>query len=512
MNKFYFDISKLSEYREDNCLEVKKATKGLPDSIWETYSSFANSEGGLIVLVVEEDKNHQLHITGVNNPDELVRDFWNTINNQQKISLNILTDKMVSVQTVEDKQIVVIEVPRAEREMRPVYVGTDPIKGTYRRNHEGDFHCTREEVSAFFRDADPVSVDMRVLTEMDLSVFDLDTIRDYRNRFINLHQNHPWANLEDELFLRKIGAVGVSLDDNKIHPTIAGLLMFGYEYEIIREFPGYFLDYQERFDESIRWTHRTISSSGDWSGNLFDFYFRVIYRLSSDLNIPFVLNGITRVDNTELHVALREALLNTLVHADYYGRQGTVIIRTPQMITFSNPGDMRISLRAAVGGGVSDPRNSVLMKMFSLIGVGERAGMGIPGLLDIWQRLTGIAPIYASQFSPNRVTVSMQIKTIGDKSVINGSFGDKSAINSIIGDKSAIKGGNSDKESSSVEQKLCMIIEYMQTHQNVTVADITQLLAIKSSRSRDYLRMLVDRGVVVTNGANKNRTYTLNVK
>jgi predicted HTH transcriptional regulator len=288
--------------------------------------------------------------------------------------------------------------------------------------------------------------------------------------------------------------------------------MFGYEYEIVREFPGYFLDYQERFDESIRWTHRTISSSGDWSGNLFDFYFRVIYRLSSELNIPFVLNGITRVDNTELHVALREALLNTLVHADYYGRQGTVIIRTPQMITFSNPGDMRISFRAAVGGGVSDPRNSVLMKMFSLIGVGERAGMGIPGLLDIWQRLTGIAPIYAYQFSPNRVTVSMQIKMIGDKSVINGGSGDKSATNSIIGNKSAIKGGGSDKESSSVEQKLCVIIEYMQTHQNVTVADITQLLSIKSSRSRDYLRMLVDRGVVITNGANKNRTYTLNVK
>jgi predicted HTH transcriptional regulator len=138
--------------------------------------------------------------------------------------------------------------------------------------------------------------------------------------------------------------------------------------------------------------------------------------------------------------------------------------------------------------------------------------MGIPGLLDIWQRLTGIAPIYASQFSPNRVTVSMQIKIIGDKSVINGSFGDKSATNSIIGNKSAIKGGGSDKESSSVEQKLCVIIEYMQTHQNVTVADITQLLSIKSSRSRDYLRMLVDRGVVITNGANKNRTYTLNVK
>ena len=504
MNKLDFDISKLSEYREDNCLEVKKATNGLPNSIWETYSSFANSEGGLILLGVEEDKNHQLHITGVNNPDELVRDFWNTINNPQKISLNILTDKMVSVQTVEDKQIVVIEVPRAEREMRPVYVGADPMRGTYRRNHEGDFHCTREEVAAFFRDASPVSVDMRVLTEMDMSVFDMETIRAYRNRFMQLHQNHPWTNLQDDIFLRKIGAVGVSPEDKKIHPTVAGLLMFGYEYEIVREFPGYFLDYQEHFDESMRWTHRTTSNTGDWSGNLFDFYFRIVSRLVSDLNIPFVLNGITRVDNTELHTAIREALLNTLVHADYYGRQGTLILRSPSMIMFSNPGDMRISIRTAVEGGVSDPRNATLMKMFSLIGIGDRAGMGIPDLIDVWQRLTSYAPVYVSQFSPNRVIVSMQIKTVGDKSVINDLVGDKSAINDSVGDKSV--------ENSTTEQKLCTIIEYMQKHQNVTVSEIADLLSIKASRSRDYLRMLVDRGILLPKGANKNRTYTLNSK
>ena len=137
MNKFDFDLNRLSEYREDNRLEVKKASGGLPHSLWETYSSFANSEGGLIVLGVEEDKKHQLHIVGVAHHEELIRDFWNTINNQQKISLNILTDDMVYTHRIEDKTIIVIEVPRAEREMRPIYVGTDPIKGTYRRNNEG---------------------------------------------------------------------------------------------------------------------------------------------------------------------------------------------------------------------------------------------------------------------------------------------------------------------------------------------------------------------------------------
>ena len=211
-----FDINRLSEYKEDNRLEVKKASGGLPHSIWETYSSFANSEGGLIVLGVEEDKKHQLHAVGVSDSEELIRDFWNTVNNQQKISLNILTDKMVYEYRIEDKTVVVIEVPRAEREMRPVYIGMDPMKGTYRRNHDGDFHCTREEVAAMYRDASPVSVDTHVLTNMDSSVFCQDTINDYRIIFNAQHANHIWSKLDDELFLRRIGAVGLSHEDNKI--------------------------------------------------------------------------------------------------------------------------------------------------------------------------------------------------------------------------------------------------------------------------------------------------------
>mgnify|MGYP003288682674 FL=1 len=179
-------------------------------------------------------------------------------------------------------------------------------------------------------------------------IFCQDTINVYRIRFNAKHTNHAWSKLDDELFLRRLGAMGLSNEDNKLHPTIAGLLMFGYEYEIVREFSQYFLDYQERMDPSIRWTHRVVSSSGDWSGNLFDFYFRIINRLTSDLPVPFQLENNTRVDDTKLHEAVREALLNALVHADYYGRQGTVIVKSLDTLSFANPGDMRVSLKTGL--------------------------------------------------------------------------------------------------------------------------------------------------------------------
>ena len=109
--------------------------------------------------------------------------------------------------------------------------------------------------------------------------------------------------------MRRIGAFALSDVDMAFHPTCAGLLMFGYEYDIVREYPHFFLDYQEKLSDNTRWTHRIVSSSGDWSGNLYDFFFRVYPRITADLPVPFVTKGMNREDNTPLHLALREVLL-----------------------------------------------------------------------------------------------------------------------------------------------------------------------------------------------------------
>ncbi len=87
---------------------------------------------------------------------------------------------------------------------------------------------------------------------------------------------------------------------------------------------------------------------------MYDFYFRVYNKLIQDIKVPFKMDGSTRVDDTPVHQALREALANCLVHADYYGRQGLVIIKKRDSITMANPGDFRIEVDAAKSGGVSE--------------------------------------------------------------------------------------------------------------------------------------------------------------
>ncbi|AKN32850.1 transcriptional regulator [Clostridium carboxidivorans P7] len=93
--------------------------------------------------------------------------------------------------------------------------------------------------------------------------------------------------------------------------------MFGNEWDITKEVPEYFLDYREKSDNAaeVRWEDRVTSQDGTWSGNIFDFYFKVINKLTSDINIPFKLKGIVREDDTSVHKALREALANALIHA-----------------------------------------------------------------------------------------------------------------------------------------------------------------------------------------------------
>ena len=67
-----FDFRHMERYRENGHLEAKLATGGLPRSIWETYSAFGNTSGGLILLGVEEREDHSLRIQGLLNAQEML--------------------------------------------------------------------------------------------------------------------------------------------------------------------------------------------------------------------------------------------------------------------------------------------------------------------------------------------------------------------------------------------------------------------------------------------------------
>ena len=140
------DFENLQQYRENNRIEAKEALGGLPESIWETYSAFSNAEGGVILLGVEELPDKSLHALDILDPQWLIEDFWRIINDPEQVSANILTEEAVQIHNVEGKRIIAITVPKADAGQRPVYLGSDPYRGSYRRCGEGDYRCTKEEI------------------------------------------------------------------------------------------------------------------------------------------------------------------------------------------------------------------------------------------------------------------------------------------------------------------------------------------------------------------------------
>lgn len=137
---------------EDQDTEFKAANSGLPKSLWDTLSAFANTDGGYIVLGVSE-KAGSFEITGVKDPHRQLKEFWDGHNNAQKLSTPVCSESDAQVLGIEERRLIILHVPRAQRVQRPVYVNGNPMIGTYKRNFQGDYRCTDAEVRQMLRDA-----------------------------------------------------------------------------------------------------------------------------------------------------------------------------------------------------------------------------------------------------------------------------------------------------------------------------------------------------------------------
>ena len=84
----------LSDYREDNRIEAKRAQGGLPHSLWETYSAFANTLGGVILLGVAEGEDKSLYSVPLFDPQELADEFWSMVNNPKVVSVTCSGGRM----------------------------------------------------------------------------------------------------------------------------------------------------------------------------------------------------------------------------------------------------------------------------------------------------------------------------------------------------------------------------------------------------------------------------------
>ena len=223
-------------------LECKKAKAEVPKSVWATYSAFANTIGGMILLGIDEDLkernvNKRFQIIGVENPSKIITDFWNTINSD-KVNENILVDSDVEVVNIGGVEIVCIRVPMADYRLKPIYLNGNVYKGTYKRNHEGDYHCTERQVRAMVRDSFEEGNDGLMMHHYTMDDIDFDSLHRYRNHFKVRNDGHVWNEADDKTFLKNLGGYIVDRETGEEGLSMAGLMMFGKRLPVEQIYEG----------------------------------------------------------------------------------------------------------------------------------------------------------------------------------------------------------------------------------------------------------------------------------
>lgn len=448
------DLNNIASYQENNRIEAKKAAGGFPHSLWETYSAFANTIGGLILLGVEERADKSLRITGVPDGPGYARVFWQTVQDPAKVSQNILRPEDVALHQVEGKEILVISVPRATRRQRPVYIGDSPFTGSYRRDGEGDYHCSADEVRAMLRDRDDAPADLAVLSGRNRSDLSSDTLRQFRLLMAMRQPDHPGNYLPDERFLPAVGITG----PEGLHPTLAGLLLLGKRKALREVFPQFRLEYQE---EDTGFRLATIRPGAP--ENVFSFYMMVSHRLTA----VSALLAQTPREREELAGAMREAVLNAILHADYFSRGGLTIRRRAGELLVSNGGLLRVSPDQARTGQAADPRNRGLIQLFSLVKLATGTGKGLRGIYSLWDRRGWRPPVLSETFSADRTDLSLPLPP---------------------------------REFSAEELTRQQVIEYLTDHVTAGVKTLAQGLGLSEEEIQGALDQLVGRDLVVRAG------------
>ena len=401
--------------KEKKQLECKKAKNSLPDDFWHSFSAFSNTQGGFILLGVDEPQKNEFTITGVNNAQKIVDDLYSQARGGQKISQHYLTVESVKYDEgiFAEKKVIAVYVQKAENHHIPVHLNGD-VRQSYIRLNTGDHKLSSVELKNYLSSYTKNNQDGKIIKHTGLNDINLSTLQKYRQYVKNYNASSPLLAMTDIELLEKINAYGKDLETGILGLTYAGLLMFGKLHIIRSLLPHYFLDFQEKENEGrfdIRLTCDDIEE-----GNLFEFYLKIAPMLSDIAkNRHFALNHLTRTEENQITESLREALINSLTHSDYFNDSISIkITRNGNNLIFQNPGVMLVSILEAQNGKSSKCRNAILHNMFRRIGLCEREGKGIETIFNNWRKELLTTPQLVTDYEKTELNLTLQ-----DSAVLN---------------------------------------------------------------------------------------------
>ena len=471
------DLTYYLNLKETVNIEMKESKYKVPDSFYETYSSFANTLGGTIYLGIREGNPNT--IVGVDNPLQIKTNILNALNSKDKANICLLRDSDIRIIELDNKKILEIRVPKASREVKPVYINHN-LSLSYTRISDGDYALDESEISTMLLEKRGISFDtVPNVLNFDFDSIDIESLHKFRELFNEENTKNFYKGLDDYSFLKAIGAIKKNNDSKEVL-TYGGLMFFGNYMDIIQACPMYFLDYQENITNNTRWDYRLTSDDLSFNANIFNFYIKLIDRLITNLPNPFRTNGIYNFNGNDIKRAVIEGLANCLCNNDFTKNPGVVIKKTLANITYMNSSDVIVGVEQAISGGISKPRNVNIMNYFRLLNVCDKAGSGIPNIFNVFKE-NGLS------------TPTLEVLENPKRTILNLSF--------IL--------VNRDEIDSNSKQ---LILSYLDSHtEGVSLNEICRVINKQVTKTSYILNQMLLEKTIITNGKKtKGRLFYIN--
>lgn len=388
LKKLVIDIQKLKT--EKQTVELKSAEKGCPTRLYDTLSSFSNQdEGGVIIFGVDE--NDKYNVNGVYDPQDLQKKVTEQCKQMEPIVRALFT-----VCDIEDKVVVSAEIPGVDITERPVfYKGVGRIKGSYIRVGESDEPMSEYEVYSYEAFRKRIRDDIRTVDEAKLQLLDEKRLNDYLT-MVKQERRNLSENVSNEEILELMAVTSGNV------PTLAGIMTFS-------KYPQTYFPQLCITAVSLPGTEMgTVGESGERfidnkriTGAIPDMLEEAVEFVRKNSRTKTIIddNG-KRKDKPEYPIkAVREAILNALVHRDYSLHTENTPIRIEMYrdrMEVINSGGLygKISIDA-LGKVHPETRNAALANMLELLKITENRYSGIPTMRSEFIQAGLPAPIFS---------------------------------------------------------------------------------------------------------------------
>ncbi len=477
-------LSILNQQDECDWIEAKGGGS-ISKSAMETVCAYSNEPGiggGYILLGVAEDHGQlfgQYTVVGVSDLDKVQKDFASMCSSM----FNIPIRPKIEVETIGEKAVVKITVVELDSSKKPLYIEKSGLpSGAFRRVGSTDQRCTEDDLRVFYSSTE--SYDVSTVEGSSLADIDETAVDRYRKLRENINPAAEELTYNDGDLLLSLGCLNRK---NRSELTLAGLLLFGSAKALRAYYPMLRVDYIRVPGNQWVPTPDDRFVTIDMRGPLLTLLFRLVDAINADLPKGFLLSdNELQADSSGLPTkALREAIVNALMHRSYREHRPTQVVRYDNRIEIINPG---YSLKAEdrLGEPGSETRNPFIAAVFHETNLAETKGSGIRAM-RIMMRESHLAP---PMFESDR---------------INNQFTSRLLLLHFLDEKDLRWLSRFDALKLSDGQKQALI--FIREVGAIDNARYRQLVDCDVLQASQELRALRDLGVIVSKGKGRATYY-----